>query len=279
MKIQNYIAILFLVTSLIKAQIKPWDKNTIKTGSVHNTEQTPLIKKTELSGIYQGKGLFMHNPTNMNSDSFCIYKILVNSAQITDNIKFSAFKLDLGTQNIKKGDTVKVEIFYKNDCYPLTIHIDSGIISTAKIVSMNISDRKLNWQTNNERNKLVFEIEQYRWNKWVKIGEVDGVGTPQNNQYSFYAIPYSGENKMRVKQISEVYLSSSIKWKSTQPEVKFTIQKHPKEIQFTEQTMYEIFDSSGGLVKKGWAQTISYDNLPKGIYTLNYDNFTAELKL
>ena len=46
-----------------------------------------------------------------------------------------------------------------------------------------------------------------------------------------------------------------------------------------EQTIYEIFNSSGELVKKGYAQTISYDNLPKGIYTLNYDNFTAELKL
>ncbi len=43
-------------------------------------------------------------------------------------------------------------------------------------------------------------MEQKRWNKWVKVGEVMGAGKPGENTYSFKVTPHSGENTFRVKQ-------------------------------------------------------------------------------
>ncbi|MBK6524599.1 MAG: VOC family protein [Crocinitomicaceae bacterium] len=61
-------------------------------------------------------------------------------------------------------------------------------------------DGTLSWTTTGESGKLTFTIEQYRWNKWVAIGEVDGLGTEGPNKYTFKVSPHSGENKVRVVQ-------------------------------------------------------------------------------
>lgn len=39
-------------------------------------------------------------------------------------------------------------------------------------------------------------VEQKRWNKWVKVGEVMGVGTPGEHGYEFKVTPHSGENNL-----------------------------------------------------------------------------------
>jgi len=62
-------------------------------------------------------------------------------------------------------------------------------------------DGLLTWSTKEESGKLNFLIEQYKWNKWLVIGEVTGVGTPGLNAYTFNVIPHSGENTIRVSQI------------------------------------------------------------------------------
>jgi len=46
------------------------------------------------------------------------------------------------------------------------------------------------------------------------------------------------------------------------------------DIDFTSETMFEIYDSYGNIVKKGFASKVDASNLSKGIYYLNYDNKT-----
>jgi hypothetical protein len=70
-----------------------------------------------------------------------------------------------------------------------------------------------------------------------------------------------------------------IKWTSSVSEVKFTIRKKEKEIQFSKKTMYEILDFTGSIVKKGFSQTVSCLGLKKGKYILNYDNLNSEIEL
>ncbi len=42
------------------------------------------------------------------------------------------------------------------------------------------------------------------------------------------------------------------------------------------ETMYEIYDQYGNIVKKGYGSKIDVSNLPKGGYFLNYDNKMGE---
>jgi len=156
---------------------------------------------------------------------------------------------------------------------------ETKLKDTCKIVSININkDGSLEWITKNETEERVFIIEEYRWNKWVKIGEIYGKGLPQEMKYSFKIIPYSGKNQIRVIQENESNISKKIEFTSYEPKVKFTIEKVANEIKFSNKTMYEIVNSLGEIVKRGLSDSISYENLPKGSYTLNYDNSTTKFE-
>jgi hypothetical protein len=152
---------------------------------------------------------------------------------------------------------------------------------TCKITSINIGkDGIVHWTTKNDQNKTPFIIEQYRWNKWVKIGVVWVTTTSSDTQtYTFKSIPNSGENQLRVLHENDTTLFRGVKWTSDVPHVKFTINKDTKEVQFTNETLFEIRDTKGNVIKKGLSQTIWYKDIPGGSYILNYDNSTAELKL
>jgi hypothetical protein len=276
----KYIISLFLITFLTKAQIGPWTKSAFHPGNLKVAESKPLLERFELNGTYLGKDLFIKNPLVSDNVNFCISKILVNGTQAMDNVKLPEFKLNLASLNLKMGDTMKIVIIHKDDCNQTQIQIDSGIQSTSCIVSINADKYGMvHWTTTNELSKLTFVIEQFRWNKWVKIGEIEGLGLPALNTYSFYAIPHHGENQIRIKQVNEFFLTQNVKWVSDMPEGKFEIQKKDKEIKFTPESIYEILDSSGRLIKKGFGKVVNIGNLPKGKYFLNYDNLTAEFKI
>ena len=48
-------------------------------------------------------------------------------------------------------------------------------------------------------------------------------------------------------------------------------------LDFSSETLYEIYDTYGNLVKKGFGQSISVENLNKGLFYVNYDSKTGEV--
>ncbi|MES2763167.1 MAG: hypothetical protein V4677_13225 [Bacteroidota bacterium] len=141
-------------------------------------------------------------------------------------------------------------------------------------------DGRLHWTSVKEHNKTPYVIEQFRWNKWIKIGEVDAVGMPTQNQYSFHPAPHHGENIFRIIPFigSDSTSYKDVRWVAEMPLVKFSVQKKTQEIIFSSETMYEINTISGELMKRGYALSVSIENLPKGNYILNYDNLSTEFK-
>jgi len=154
-----------------------------------------------------------------------------------------------------------------------------------QITSIKVYDEAtIVWTASGETTTLPYVIEQFRWNKWIKIGEVDPHLSAGEKTYQFKAAPNSGEIVCRVKPTSSSTENKEIRWTNPKiAKVQFTVKK--SEILFSDEqsnpveTMFKLIDSSGALVKRGWAQKVSCDNLAKGSYTLNYDNQKAELKL
>ena len=59
---------------------------------------------------------------------------------------------------------------------------------------MNINNSGiLKWTAKNESGSLPYVIEQFKWNKWVYVGEVQGVGTAESHDYSFQISTHSGK--------------------------------------------------------------------------------------
>ena len=232
-----------------------------------------------LEGHYQGKNIYVQNPFAENGVGFCTFEITINGEVTTDEVNSSAYEIDFSSRNLKIGDPVIVKIKHKEDCNPKVLNPEVlKPKSTFEIVSMNISkDGKFDWKTKNETGILTFIVEQFRWSKWIKVGEVDGNGKITESNYSFKVTPHSGENKFRVKQFDysgKPRYSSASRYISTFKEMSFSPKKAKTEVFFTNQTLFEVYDSYGNIVKKGFGEKVNISNLKKGIYYLNYDNKT-----
>lgn len=229
-----------------------------------------------IEGSYQGKNLYVQNPFAGAGVGFCITEVTVNDEVTTDEIQSSAFEIDFAPFRFKMGDKVVVKIKHKDDCKPKVVNADDlKINSTFEASNLKVDGNVLRWNTINESGSLPFVIEQYRWNRWVKVGEVKGKGTEAKNEYSFKVSLHSGINKFRVGQIegtTKPRYSTAIEYKSTSPEVTFYPIKTTKDINFSSETQYEIYDEYGTMLKSGSGIIVDVGILAKGIYYLNYDS-------
>ena len=107
---------------------------------------------------------------------YCATKVTVNGDIMPGGTSVGAFEIDFSLFNIEIGEPVFIVIEHNDGCKPKVLNPEVLLPrSTFKINSIDIdSDGNLNWSTSGEQGKLPFEIEQYRWNIWVTVGEVDG---------------------------------------------------------------------------------------------------------
>lgn len=230
-----------------------------------------------LEGNYQGKNLYVQNPFAGSGVGFCVFEVTINGEVTTDEINSSAFEIDFTAFQLKLGDAVVVKLKHKDDCRPKVLNPEVlKPKSTFECANIEVNkEGSLTWTTTGETGKLTFVVEQFRWNKWIKVGEVEGKGTPESNSYDFNVTLHHGQNQFRVKQVdysNKPRYSPSAKVMSVVAEVTFSPIKASKDITFSNETLFEVYDQYGNIVKKGFGTTIDVTNLEKGIYYLNYDN-------
>jgi len=240
-----------------------------------------------IEGSYQGKNLIVQNPEDPDGFGYCATKVTVNGNIMPGGIGQSAFEIDFSLFNVKIGQQVFIVIEHNSGCSPKILNPEVLLPkSTFKMLDIAVSSSgKLSWKTKDEDGKLPFIIEQYRWNKWVDIGQVQGKGKNNSpNTYEFQVVAHSGVNTLRVVQVDHTgskRTSTEVKFKSSLPDIKKTPIKVKTEIVFTagEQpidTKYEIYDAYGNIVKKGFGSTVNCTNLVKGAYYINFDNKTEK---
>ena len=236
-----------------------------------------------IEGHYQGKKIYVQSPPDEDGFGFCINKVTVNGDIIPVDIYSSAFQIDLSEYNIEIGQEVIIVFEHDEGCKPKLLNPEAlRPRSTFVLEEISCSTiGELKWSTTGETGKLNFLIEQYKWNKWIVVGEVLGIGTGDLNTYTFNIHPHSGENTVRLAQIdntSKKRVTQSISFVSgVTKEPKLTISKSKKQIEFLvngvpTKTKYEIYDAYGNIVKKGFNSKVSYTNLKIGVYYINYDN-------
>ena len=234
-----------------------------------------------VEGKYQNKNVFVQNFYGGSGVGFCALEVKVNGRITTDEVNSNAFEIDLAAMKLKYGDKVTIEIVHKNDCQPRVLNIDDlRPRPTFEVLTMNINSAGiLKWSTKNESGSLPFIIEQFKWNKWIPVGEVNGLGTPDNHEYSFKVTAHSGANKYRVKQIglgSEPKYSNHVLYNSMSEKPTFTMEAS-NQVKFSNETAYELYDNFGLIVKKGYGKDLSISDLSKGKYYLCYDNEVSEI--
>lgn len=235
-----------------------------------------------IEGKYQNKNLYIQNSFADNGVGFCAYEVIINGHVTTDEVASKTFEIDFSALPIEVGANVVVEIKCKSNCTPKVLNPE--VLRphlTFEIVDIKV-DKKglLMWSTINEQESLPFIVEQFRWNKWIKVGEINGKGKNKiANSYTFQPVLNSGENKFRVKQVGFEGLekrSESVSFKSTIKPFSHKINREKSIVQFSEVTLFEVYDVYGNVVKYGYGDSLNIANLAKGFYFVCYDNVVAD---
>ena len=247
------------------------------------TSQITSAGTLVVEGKYQNQNLYVLNGPVENGVGFCTYEVSINGKITTDEVNSSSFEIDFSQFGIQPGTQVIVKIEHKDDCSPKVINPEVlQPHATFEVVEINIDKNAiLNWSTKNEMGSLPFIVEQFRWHKWIEIGEVTGKGNIEKNNYAFKVLLHSGENKFRVRQIGYGGItkkSSAVTYISSVVEPTYIMGKDTRDILFSGETLYEIYDAYGKIVKRGYGKNVDITNLEKGNYYLCYDNIITDFR-
>lgn len=250
----------------------------------------------KIDTYYTGEALTFGNPPRSDGQGGCITKVTVNGLPMESRAgspRGYDFQLRPDTARFHKGDTLHIRITYAAGCKPplpeeynfsafyYFEHTKPTFRMAAHWFSTDSTTQTttLHWQTTNEKDKLNYSVEQFRWNNWVKIGEVEGQGIPSVCDYQF-VVPdlVSGYNQFRVVQTGSDHSqnASSILYCVQQgTKVSFWPASTSDVVHFTRPTTYYVYDQNGKPVLNGLSNAINVTLLPKGTYSLYFDNQTG----
>lgn len=236
-----------------------------------------------LEGQYQLRNIYVLNGKSGSGVGFCTYEVTVNGQVTSDEINSESYEIDLSIYGFELGDDLLVKIKHKDDCTPKVINPGAlQPMPTFEVKNIDITeDGVLSWTSTNEQGALPFIIQQKKWNKWVKVGEVMGQGTSNENAYEFQVPVVSGRNEYRVMQYSydgENRVSASVSMVSNKPAVTFDYDKKSQRIKFSNETSFEVYNIYGQIVKRGYGEAIDVSNLSKNTYYLTYDGSSDEFE-
>jgi hypothetical protein len=136
-------------------------------------------------------------------------------------------------------------------------------------------DGTVTWSTTNESGSLPYYVEQFVFDRWVRVAEIKGNGTPYANTYSAKILLHSGENKIRVRQKGydkTNRFSVPVNFISKKAPVSLTDVHKKKAIAFLELTYVQVYDPYGRVIFEGKTKSIDYSSYEKGEYCIIYDN-------
>ena len=206
------------------------------------------------------------NPFSDSGVGYCVYQVTVNGQTSSDEIGSSAFEINLSKFGFDLGEKVNIILHYKGGCLPRITNPEAiKPKSTFEIQTAEVD----------KNGSIPYIVQQYRWNKWITIGKVEGNGLPTINKYKLKVRTHTGTNIFRLSQTDytgNAKHSPRITHESKKPKVNFGPEKVKDELLFTSETLYEIYDKYGNVVLKGFGNKVNLENLQSGLYYINYDN-------
>lgn len=242
-----------------------------------------VVDQMTLNGYYFGKNLVVINP--LVGDHFAVESVEVNGSKTNDEIQSSVFEIDFSALGLEQGQKVSVSIRYLvGDQKPLVFNPEALEPSSNFAFVSAIIDRKteaLEWSISGSPGNETFEIEQFRWEKWVRIGSVNPKDSISVNTYRTNVTPHFGKNLFRIKLVDtkgNIIYSPSVRLNSKATEVFMEKTTVTDQIVFSASTMYQVYDEKGFKWFSGTGSSIDISTLEPGRYWVNYDNKTEEVK-
>lgn len=229
-------------------------------------------KELVLTGVYNGKNLFVQNPLSSNMKDYCTQEVWVNEKQLFTSPRSSAFTINLS--HLGPLAPVTVRIVYNNGCVPKVIN--PQVIRTRnnfRYLSLNADSIQLEWVTSGEHTSGKFFIEKWVDGRWSPLESKESKGV-DNSRYKLGVVHQSGENKYRIKYLQgdgETFYSSVQSYEVRLPAVTFVPTRVSDKIYLSREANYTVSDSKGNQLLKGYGKEVGLDHLPTGLYQLTIE--------
>jgi hypothetical protein len=249
---------------------------SILAGFQSFSQGTEVIK-THLAGVYQGKTLFIQNPYNRESKTFCVEKILLNNEPLILNYKLSALKLDFDGFDL--FTPVNITIVHEDTvCSPIIINSEAVLFHTIyRFSSLSLSDSAMSWTTKGERGVGSFSIEKLENGFWNEVENMVASGVYESASYTYLPILDEGANKYRVKyefpsgSRAKYIYSEEIDYDHYPVPVEFQPHSAKTRLYLSRITPYEIYDDNSVLVLRGQGLEIDVTVLRQGRYVIYFN--------
>jgi hypothetical protein len=236
-------------------------------------EQDELV----LTGVYNGKNLYVQNPLSSNMKDYCTREVWVNDKQVFSNPRSSAYTVNLS--QLPASSPVTIRIVYSSGCAPKIINPQVIYSRTNfRFLSINIDSTRLEWVSSGEQGKGKFFVEKQENDRWQTLKSVDAAGV-ENSRYEVDCAHNSGLNKYRIKFLQgdgQVFYSSVQNYESSIEPVSFAPTRVSDKIYLSRETDYTVSDAKGNQLLKGHGKEIKLSHLTSGLYYLSIDNRTEK---
>lgn len=226
-----------------------------------------------LTGVYQGKTLFIQNTYDPQEGTFCISQIYLNDQLLNINYKISALKIDF--KGIDMYSPVVVKIIHDPVCKPIVVNPDAVFFhSVFQFESINISDTSLTWATHGESENSNYILQQYANGIWISIDTIEAAGDFGGASYVLKPFLEEGPNKLRIQysRADDSYLlSREIDFHYYPEPVEFKPFVADRVLNLSRTAQYDIYDAGGKLMTSGQGSSIDVSELPSGDYVIYFD--------
>ncbi len=159
-----------------------------------------LVKGQELAitGVFQGKPLFVQNPLAENSNQFCIREILINGRPQQLNLRLSAIEVNF--KGVDMYTPVAVRVLHDSICTPRIVNPEAIFWhSSFRFDSVQFAGEELKWATRGERESAFYLLEKLNVDEWIQVQELVSQGKFASSKYSVFPELSEGSNKFRIK--------------------------------------------------------------------------------
>lgn len=229
--------------------------------------------ETHLTGVFQGKTLFIQNPYIPESGTFSIQEIVINGKPQNVQLNRTAIKLDF--KGVDLFAPVSLAIKHNPQVKPIIINPDAiRYYSMFSFQSVCINDTTINWKTRGEKAGGIYKVEKFKLGIWEQTDELEAQGNYTGATYNVFPKVDEGANKYRVKYESpdgNYLYSSELDFHFYPEPVTFTPKSSKSELKLSRKASYKIYDAGGKMILTGEGATIDVSILPPGDYVVYFN--------
>lgn len=227
-----------------------------------------------LSGAYQGKDLYIQNPFNSETSTFCTNAVYVNDRLVLDKPQASAFRIDLSFLSV--DDLVVIRILYKDNCKPGIVNPQVlKVAESFQFLTVQADNNSVTWTTKGDKGGTYYLEHKWKKKGWGIVDTVGVLGGFEQNKYAVEPAHIKGDNSYRVKFIAEdnsEFYSVEFQFTAADNYITFYPKIATSQLKLSDSCHYEVMDFFGKVVKKGEGRDVLLIDLKPGKYYLNIQN-------